>query len=53
MLLRFSPQEVNDIITYGRPGTPMQPWGVPGGGPKNVQSINDLVAYITSQQLTP
>jgi mono/diheme cytochrome c family protein len=52
VLQRFSPQEVNDIITYGRPGTPMQPWGVLGGGPKNVQSINDLVAYITSRQLT-
>jgi mono/diheme cytochrome c family protein len=52
VLLRFSPQEVNQIITYGRPGTPMQPWGVAGGGPKNVQSINDLVAYIKSRQLT-
>jgi mono/diheme cytochrome c family protein len=52
VLQRFSPQEVNDIITYGRPGTPMQPWGVLGGGPKNEQSINDLVAYITSKQLT-
>src|ERR1700710_389413 len=31
VLLRFSPQEVNQIITYGRPGTPMQPWGVAGG----------------------
>jgi mono/diheme cytochrome c family protein len=52
VLQRFSPQEVNDIITYGRPGTPMQPWGVLGGGPKNEQSINDLVAFITSKQLT-
>lgn len=52
VLQRFSPQEVNDIITYGRPGTPMQPWGVLGGGPKNEQSINDIVAYITSKQLT-
>jgi mono/diheme cytochrome c family protein len=52
VLQRFSPQEVNDIITYGRPGTPMQAWGVLGGGPKNEQSINDLVAYITSKQLS-
>ena len=35
------------------PGTPMQPWGVDGGGPKNDQSIHDLVAYIASIQLTP
>jgi mono/diheme cytochrome c family protein len=53
VLYRFSPQEVHDIITYGRPGTPMQPWGVAGGGPKNDQSVNDLVAYIQSIQLPP
>jgi mono/diheme cytochrome c family protein len=52
-LLRFSEDEVRDIITYGRPGTPMQAWGIPGGGPKNEQAINDLVAYIKSIQLTP
>lgn len=52
VLQRFSPQEVHDIITFGRPGTPMQAWGVLGGGPKNDQSINDLVAFITSKQLS-
>jgi mono/diheme cytochrome c family protein len=52
VLQRFSPQEVHDIITFGRPGTPMQAWGVDGGGPKNDQSINDLVAYVTSRQLS-
>jgi mono/diheme cytochrome c family protein len=52
-LLRFSEQEVHDIITFGRPGTPMQAWGIPGGGPKNEQAISDLVAYIKSIQLTP
>ena len=45
--------DLSDIITYGRPGTPMQPWGVVGGGPKNDQSIADLVAYIESIQITP
>jgi mono/diheme cytochrome c family protein len=52
-LLRFSEEEVRQIITFGRPGTPMQPWGVEGGGPKNEQAINDLIAYIHSIQLTP
>src|SRR4051794_11504804 len=52
VLQRFSPEEVNQIITFGRPGTPMQPWGVAGGGPKNEQSILDLVAYIASQQVS-
>jgi mono/diheme cytochrome c family protein len=50
VLQRFSPEEVTDIITFGRPGTPMQAWGVLGGGPKNEQSIHDLVAYIQSRQ---
>jgi mono/diheme cytochrome c family protein len=44
--------DLTDIITYGRPGTPMQPWGVVGGGPKNDQSIADLVTYIESIQMT-
>jgi mono/diheme cytochrome c family protein len=52
VLQRFTPDEVNQIITYGRPGTPMQPWGVEGGGPKNDQSILDLVAYITANQIS-
>jgi mono/diheme cytochrome c family protein len=44
--------DLSDIITYGRPGTPMQPWGVVGGGPKNDQSIADLVTYVESIQIT-
>jgi mono/diheme cytochrome c family protein len=52
-LLRFSPEEVEQIITFGRPGTPMQPFGVAGGGAKNEQTIADLVAFIQSIQLSP
>jgi mono/diheme cytochrome c family protein len=51
--LRFSADEVEQIITYGRPGTPMQAFGVAGGGAKNEQTIQDLVAYIESIQLSP
>jgi mono/diheme cytochrome c family protein len=53
VLQRYTEAEVKQIITYGRPGTPMPPWGVAGGGPKNDQSIDDLVAYLQSIQLTP
>jgi mono/diheme cytochrome c family protein len=53
VLSRFSPDQVNQIITFGRPGTPMQPWGVAGGGAKNEQSVADLVAYLQSIQLSP
>jgi mono/diheme cytochrome c family protein len=53
VLLRFSPDEVTQIITYGRPGTPMPAWGLAGGGPLPEQPIEDLVNYLQSLQLTP
>src|SRR5262249_1177657 len=38
---------------YGRPGTPMPAWGVASGkGVLNTQSINDIIAYLKSIQLT-
>ena len=46
-------QEVREIIAYGRQNTPMPAWGVKGGGPMNDQQISDLIAYLTSIQLTP
>lgn len=46
--------QVTDIITYGRPGTPMPPWGVASGkGVLNEQGISDLVNYLESIQLSP
>ena len=53
VLLRFTEDEVRSIITYGRPGTPMQAWGVAGGGPKNEQSVGDLLAYVKTLQISP
>ncbi|HET9771893.1 MAG TPA: c-type cytochrome [Acidimicrobiia bacterium] len=53
VLLRFTPEEVNEIITYGRPGTPMPAWGLPGGGPLPEQPVEDLVAYLQSITITP
>jgi mono/diheme cytochrome c family protein len=53
VLLRFSPEEVNQIITYGRPGTPMPAWGLAGGGPLPEQPVEDLVAYLQSITITP
>lgn len=53
VMLRYTPEQVVDIITYGRPGTPMPAWGVAGGGPKNEQSVTDLVAYLESIQISP
>jgi mono/diheme cytochrome c family protein len=51
VLYRFSPEEVDFIITYGRPGTPMSAWGTDGGGPLNAQQVESLVAYLASIQI--
>ena len=53
VLLRFSPEEVTQIIVYGRPGTPMPAWGIAGGGALPEQPVQDLVNYLKSIQITP
>lgn len=53
-LLRFDRDQVTQIITYGRPGTPMPAWGVASGkGVLGDQSIQDLVNFIQSIQISP
>jgi mono/diheme cytochrome c family protein len=49
---RFSEDEVRDILVYGRPFSPMSPWGIKGGGPMNDQQIDTLIAYIKTLQIT-
>ena len=46
VLYRYSPDEVNFWVTYGRPNTPMPPWGVAGGGAMNEAQVADIVAYL-------
>jgi mono/diheme cytochrome c family protein len=47
--LRYSRAQLTNIITYGRPGTPMPAWGVASGkGALQEQSIQDLVNYVES-----
>ena len=47
--LRYSRGQLTNIITYGRPGTPMPAWGVASGkGALQEQSIQDLVNYVES-----
>ncbi|MCC6225206.1 MAG: cytochrome c, partial [Microthrixaceae bacterium] len=53
VLYRFSQDEVKDILTYGRPGTPMPAWGTEGGGPLTTQQLDDVIAYLWSVQLKP
>lgn len=47
--LRYSREQLTNIISYGRPGTPMPAWGVISGrGSLNAQSVKDLVNYVES-----
>ena len=51
ILYRFDESEVKFILVYGRPFSPMSPWGVDGGGPMNDQQIDTLIAYLASIQI--
>ncbi|HEX6568761.1 MAG TPA: cytochrome c [Acidimicrobiales bacterium] len=54
VLLRFTREEVEYIINYGRPFSPMPGWGAEvGKGPLDPQQVTNLVDYLESIQLTP
>jgi mono/diheme cytochrome c family protein len=48
---KFDIDEVRFILNYGRPFSPMSPWGLVGGGPLNTQQIDNLLAYLKSIQI--
>lgn len=50
VMSRFSADEVEFILVYGRPFSPMSPWGTEGGGPMNDQQIETLIEYLKSIQ---
>jgi len=50
VMSKFSESEVRFILEYGRPFSPMSPWGLVGGGPMNEQQIETLIAYMWSIQ---
>lgn len=52
VLLRYSRDEVEFILNYGRPFSPMPAWGAPGGGPLTEQQITNLVDYLASIQIS-
>jgi mono/diheme cytochrome c family protein len=52
IFFRYSPDEVNFWITYGRPNTPMPAWGVPGGGAMNAAQVQDIVHYLQTIQIS-
>jgi mono/diheme cytochrome c family protein len=52
--LRYDRAQLEEIVTFGRPGTPMPAWGVASGkGVLNKQGISDLVNYMDSIAATP
>jgi mono/diheme cytochrome c family protein len=48
---RYDESEVTFILVYGRPFSPMSPWGLAGGGPMNDQQIETLLAKLRSLQI--
>lgn len=48
---KFDADEIRFVLNYGRPFSPMSPWGLVGGGPMNTQQIDNLIAYIASIQI--
>jgi mono/diheme cytochrome c family protein len=48
---RYSKDEVEFILVYGRPFSPMSPWGLAGGGPLNDQQIETLLTYMEVLQV--
>lgn len=50
-LYKFTEDEIRFILVYGRPFSPMSPWGIAGGGPMNDQQIQTIIEYMKSIQI--
>ena len=51
VFLRFGQDEVREIITFGREGTPMAPAGLEGGGAMTDQELDQVLAFIGHLQV--
>ena len=52
ILFRYTDDEVRYWLIWGRQNSPMPAWGAEGGGPLNVQQIEELIAYIDHIQVS-
>lgn len=52
VLMRYSRDEVEFVLNYGRRNTPMPAWGLPGGGPMTEQQVDNVIDYLESIQLS-
>jgi mono/diheme cytochrome c family protein len=51
--LRMTDDQLKEVLTYGRPFSPMPAWGLAGGGPMNEQQIDNLIAWLHSVAIKP
>lgn len=51
VLYRFSKEEVEYVLNFGRQNSPMPAWGAPGGGPLTSQQVEEVIDYMASEQI--
>ncbi|CAN5191337.1 hypothetical protein BH24ACT1_BH24ACT1_09420 [soil metagenome] len=51
--LRMTDAQIEKVLVYGRPFSPMPAWGLEGGGPLNDQQIDNLILYLHQIAITP
>ncbi len=51
--LRMTDAQIEKVLVYGRPFSPMPAWGLEGGGPLNEQQIDNLILYLHEIAITP
>jgi len=51
VLYRFDREEIENLIVYGREGTPMPASGLDGGGAMTVQEVDQVIDYLASIQV--
>jgi len=51
VLYRYDESEVRFVIEFGRSGTPMPANGLDGGGSMTLQEVDQVIAYIASEQI--
>ncbi|HUF32199.1 MAG TPA: cytochrome c [Acidimicrobiales bacterium] len=51
--LRMTDEQIFDVLTFGRPFSPMPAWGIEGGGPMTSQQLENLILYMHSIAISP
>jgi mono/diheme cytochrome c family protein len=51
VLYRFDREEIEELIVYGRQGTPMPASGLEGGGAMTIQEVDQVIDYLASIQV--